>query len=42
MVAFFIHLKAAFDSADRRILMKKGIREGLIDAEDGKARRLNK
>lgn len=45
MVAFFIHLKAAFDSVDRRILieimMKKGIREGLIDAEDGKAR-LNK
>lgn len=44
MVAFFIDLKAAFDSVDRRILilMKKGIREGLIDAEDRKARRLNK
>lgn len=46
MVAFFIDFKAAFDSVDRRILieimMKKGIREGLIDAEDRKARRLNK
>lgn len=34
MVALFIHLKAAFDTMDRRVLLdgmrKKGIRKGLI------------